>query len=284
MEIDWTIIFSIGGAFGAASTAQYFSHRLTLKREDEKYKKEKYQKFYSPLVFKLVKYIEAEGSKISGVNRSINPEPNRIFASIITTIEKNIQYADSDFIKIYEEAKASEMLDNTNEDDFLKSFFESRKFDSHLNAFEQFFNDYLIISKDLKILSSKIEREVKESIAIIKVYNLFSKYSFYSTAKILFSLGEESIVDRNGIDSFIKELDAVDEITNSNFKPYKQTGDAIHDDCYDDLFSLLQKIVETGFLIHTNSSIKDALLEDISIMSWKLNSKIDISRVDHYNF
>ncbi|MGZ9774023.1 hypothetical protein ACXY7N_26060 [Bacillus toyonensis] len=284
MGIDWTIIFSIGGAFGAASTAQYFSHRLTLKREDEKYKKEKYQKFYSPLVFKLVKYIEAEGSKISGVNRSINPEPNRIFASIITTIEKNIQYADSDFIKIYEEAKASEMLDNTNEDDFLKSFFESRKFDSHLNAFEQFFNDYLIISKDLKILSSKIEREVKESIAIIKVYNLFSKYSFSSTAKILFSLGEESIVDRNSIDSFIKELDDVDEITNSNFKPYKQTGDAIHDDCYDDLFSLLQKIVETGFLIHTNSSIKDALLEDISIMSWKLNSKIDISRVDNYNF
>ncbi|MFU1904190.1 hypothetical protein ACM6RL_29185 [Bacillus thuringiensis] len=284
MEIDWTIIFSIAGAFGAASTAQYFSHRLTLKREDEKYKKEKYQKFYSPLVFKIVKYIEAEGSKISGVNRSTNPDPNQIFTSIITTIEKNIQYADSDFIKIYEEAKTAEMVDYLEDDDFnfLMKFLASMQFDSHLNAFEQFFTDYLKISKDLNVLSSKVEKEVKESIVKIKLYNLFSEHGLLTTAKILFAVGEDS-VNENNIDSFIKEIDDVNEITNNNYKPYKQTGDAIHNDCYDDLFFFLEKIVKNTGVNFPECSIKDGLSDDIPMLRYKTKGRIAISRIEDFN-
>ncbi|ETT85557.1 hypothetical protein [Bacillus mycoides] len=282
MGIDWTIIFSIGGSFGAASTAQYFSHRLTLKREDEKYKKEKYQKFYSPLVFKIIKYIEAEGSKISKVNQSINPDPDLIFATIITTIEKNIQYADSDFIKIYEEAKTSEMIGDLDEDDSMREFFGYGKFDSHLNAFEQFFTDYLIISKDLEILSSKVEREVKESIAVIKLYKMFDKYSFLRTAKMLFALGKH-IVAGGDMDGFIKKLNDLDEITSINLKPYEQTGDAIHDECYDELFALLQFIKKSPVFTITKLSIKDTLKEDISFINGNLNRKINISRMDDFN-
>ncbi|MED0982961.1 hypothetical protein P4T48_26555 [Bacillus paramycoides] len=285
MEIDWTIILSIGGAFGAASTAQYVSHRLTGKREDRKYKKEKYQKFYSPLVFKIIKYIEAEGSKISEINRSTNPDPDLIFASIITTIEKNIQYANSDFIKIYEETKTLEMIGNLDEDDFIRDLLKYRKFDSYLNAFEQFFTDYLIISKDLKVLSSKLEEEVKQSIAIIKLYNLFEKYCFLDTAEVLFALGK-FIANQSNIDIFIKKLDDVEEITDNNFKPYEQTGDPIHNDCFDELFALLQKIskMENGVFKYTKFSIKDALHEDITLMNWKLRRRINISRIDNFNF
>ncbi|PEB72613.1 hypothetical protein COM89_26915 [Bacillus thuringiensis] len=283
MEIDWTIIFSIGGAFGAASTAQYVSHRLTGKREDRKYKKEKYQKFYSPLVFKIIKYIESEGSKISEINQSINPDPNLLFTSIITTIEKNIQYANSDFIKIYEETKTLEMIGNVAEDDSIRLFLDNRKFDSHLNAFEQFFIDYLIISKDLKVLSSKLEEEVKESIAIIKLYKLFDKFCMMDTAKMLFAFGK-FIVEQSDIDIFIEKLDDVEEITDINFKPYKQTGDPIHDDCYDELFILLKNILENRILAYTKFSIKDILEEDITMMNWRMKRRINISRIDDFNF
>ncbi|QEL71771.1 MULTISPECIES: hypothetical protein [unclassified Bacillus cereus group] len=287
MEIDWTIIFSIGGAFGAASTAQYVSHRLTGKREDQKYKKEKYQKFYSPLVFKIIKYIEAEGSKISKINRSINPDPDLIFASIITSVEENIQYANSDFIRIYEETKTLEMIANSDDDDDdpRRDFLDYRKFDSYLNAFEQFFTDYLIISKDLKILSSKLEEEVKQSIAIIKLYNLFDKYSFLDTAEVLFAFGK-FIVNQGNIDIFIKKLNDVEEITDSNFKPYKQTGDSIHNDCFDELFALLQEIVELDNRLfkYTEISVKDALHEDIALMNWRMKRRINISRIDNFNF
>ncbi|MGM7432618.1 hypothetical protein ABRZ22_25980 [Bacillus pacificus] len=286
MGIDWTIIFSIGGSFGAASTAQYFSHRLTLKREDEKYKKEKYQKFYSPLVFKIVKYIEAEGNKISGINELTNPDSKSIFASIITTIEKNIQYANSDFIKIYEEARTSEMIDTISlaekDDNYITRFLEAREFNNQLNAFEQFFTDYLIISKDLKVLSSKVEEEVKGSIAIIKIYNLFFNYGFVDTAKLLFASGGHIIYLDNDIDSLIKELDDVHEITNTNFQPYFQTRDALHDDCYDNLFTLLQKINRRIF--PTKCSIKDALNQDIKMIALNSRSKISIRRLDDFDF
>ncbi|HDR7545684.1 hypothetical protein [Bacillus sp. CH_442] len=47
-----------------------------------------------------------------------------------------MQYADSDFIKIYEEAKTSEMIGYTeDEEDFLMRFWASMQFDSRLNAF-----------------------------------------------------------------------------------------------------------------------------------------------------
>ncbi|HGO9413540.1 TPA: hypothetical protein ACLBZX_001908 [Bacillus cereus] len=284
MEIDWTIIFSIGGAFGAASTAQYVSHRLTGKREDQRYKKEKYQKFYSPLVFKIIKYIEAEGSKISKINRSINPDPDLIFASIITSVEENIQYANSVFIIIYEETKTLEMIANS-DDDPTRDFLNYRKFDSYLNAFEQFFTDYLIISKDLKILSIKLEEEEKQSIAIIKLYNLFDKYSFLDTAEVLFAFGK-FIVHQGNIDIFIKKLDDVEEITDNNFKPYKQTRDPIHNDCFDELFTLLQEMValDNRLFKYTEISIKDALHEDIALMNWRMKRRINISRIDNFNF
>lgn len=286
MEIDWTIIFSIAGAFGAASTAQYVSHRLTGKREDRKYKKEKYQNFYSPLVFKIIKYVEADGYKISEINQSTNPDPKQIFDSIITTIEKNIQYADSDFIKIYEEAKTLELIDNKDKDmDEYDPFEEDRKFNGHLNAFEQFYNDYLIISQDLNVLSSKLEEEVKQSLAIIKLYKLFDKYGFLDTAKMLFGLGK-FIVDQDNIDIFIKRLDDVEEITDSNFKPYNQTGDLVHNDCFDELFALLQKITEkhTPLFTFTKISIKNTLHEDIALMNWRLGRRINISRIDNFHF
>ncbi|MEE3957844.1 hypothetical protein ACFVXR_17455 [Bacillus thuringiensis] len=287
MEIDWTIILSIGGAFGAASTAQYVSHRLTGKREDQKYKKEKYQKFYSPLVFKIIKYIEAEGSKMSKINRSLNPDPNLIFASIITSVEENIQYANSDFIRIYEETKTLEMIVNSeddDEDDPRRDFLDFRKFDSYLNAFEQFFTDYLIISKDLKVLSSKLEGEVKQSIAIIKLHKLFDKYCFFDTAAILFAFGN-FIVNSRTVDIFIEDLDEVEEITDSNFKPYKQTGDIIHNDCFDELFTLLQKIMDMrpDLFKGTRHPLKDALREDIVFMNWRMGRRISISRIDNFN-
>lgn len=284
MEIDWTIIFSIGGAFGAASTAQYVSHHLTGKREDRKYKKEKYQKFYSPLVFKIIKYIEAEGSKISEINRSLNPDPDLIFASIITSVEENIQYANSDFIRIYEETKTLEMILNSYDDDPRRDFIDFRQFDNYLSAFEQFFTDYLIISKDLKVLSSKVEGEVKQSIAIIKLHKLFCKYDFFDTAKMLFAFGK-FIVNLRTVDIFIKNLDDVEEITDSNFKPYKQTGDEFHNDCFNELFVLLKKITEIrpNLFNGTKHSIKNALYEDITFMNGRMETRINISRIDDFN-
>ncbi|HDR7545683.1 hypothetical protein [Bacillus sp. CH_442] len=123
-------------------------------------------------------------------------------------------------------------------------------------------------------MSSKVEKDIKESILKIKLYNLFCEHGLLTTAKILFAVGEDS-VNKNNIDSFIKEIDDVNEITNNNYKPYEQTGDVIQNDCYDDLFFLLQKIVGITGVHYPECSINDALSEDIPILRYKTKSRID---------
>ena len=282
MSIDWTIILSIGGAFGAASTAQYLSHRLTINREDEKYKKEKYQNFYSPLVFKIIKYIESEGYSTRGINKNTNPNPDLIFNNILSTIENNIKYADSNFIKVYEKA-TSKMIDNQKHDEAMSRFLKEIDFDERINVFEQFLNDYLKISHDLKVLSKEVEKEVKEVIAIIKLYKLYDKYYLMDTAKILFSYGM-SLIDRKNVKRFIKELEKIDVITNKNMKFHEKYSTKVPDKCYDDLFSLLHRLEPRLNSLFTSSSIKDALAEDIGIIGYKTNIRIDSSRLENINF
>ncbi|WP_050182291.1 hypothetical protein [Domibacillus robiginosus] len=287
MAFDWTVILSIGGAFGAASTAQYFSHRLTKKREDIKYKKEQYQNFYSPLVFKITRYVESEGDTRSGINKDSTPDPEQVFKSIISTIEDNIQYADSSFIRVYENARIQEMIESKTEDQpksrYANDYFD---FQERINVFEQFLSDYLIISSNLKVLSKNIEREVKRVLAIIKLYKLYHDYFLIETAERLFSHGNSIIFREDDVDDFILKLNRVGIITDYYIKLYDEKLISDPHICYDALFSLLESFEPALSRIskYTQIPIKEGLEEDAGILGYKAGFGLDSKRIDNIDF
>ncbi|MDL5143642.1 hypothetical protein [Bacillus atrophaeus] len=61
--IQWGTVFTVLGTLTAAFLGQVFSHRYSQKREELKLKKESFQNLYSPVVFKVIKYLELECNK-----------------------------------------------------------------------------------------------------------------------------------------------------------------------------------------------------------------------------
>lgn len=92
MPINWTTTFSIIGAFGAASTAQVVSHRLTQKREEEKYLKECLQKLYSPLIFRIIYYLDSESNNNILKDEFNNEDDDEIKNHIVIQIKSLMKY------------------------------------------------------------------------------------------------------------------------------------------------------------------------------------------------
>lgn len=205
MALGWEHAVTVVGAFVSAGTAQYLSHRWTLNREDEKYQKERYRKFYAPLVYKIQNYVIAEAEEfentffdevvitqhqrgvIASGSISFFPLPNSdtIFNTIITIIEDNLEYADLQFIEMYERHKMQEFQNNAG--DGLELIRHHVKLTENLLVCEKFLIEYLNFSKKISVLSIETEIEINRILISIKLYNLMKKYKLHQTAFILFS-------------------------------------------------------------------------------------------------
>ncbi|MEM4997227.1 hypothetical protein WKH56_32050 [Priestia sp. SB1] len=140
--MEWTTAITIMGSFGAASTAQIVSHILTNRREKKKYERECLQHLYSPVIFTIIDYIEAEADKASCIEikeimesegeeynekeyeeKLLRPDP--LFEKIINSVGENLKYAHPALIMVYEEVKAMSASFKDNKEEYI-NIFDSR--------------------------------------------------------------------------------------------------------------------------------------------------------------
>lgn len=262
MALGWEHAVTVVGAFVSAGAAQYLSHKLTLNREDEKYQKERYQNFYAPLVYKVKNYVIAEANKFEkmlidgaaipkfkeGVVASAKlelspiPDSDAIFTKIISTIEKNLKYADFQFIEMYERHKMQEIQNENVSEDGLNTFRWHIRLNENLLVCEKFLIEYLSFSEKISVLSKETEKEINQILAPIKLYNMMNKYKFPGIANILFPC----ICKYRGVfadfPDMHQEIDNVKREVNSKIDAMiKHTG---KDDvwCYQELINLAQSI------------------------------------------
>lgn len=158
MPINWTTVFTISGAFGAASTAQVVSHFLTKNRDERKYLKECLQKLYSPLIFRIIDYLHAESLKAVSKDEFIDDrndiDADNAFNEILEKIGQNLMYANNDLIMEYEQAKSfpiKRLIDDDTE----------MLIDQRIRICEVFISQYIEINKELKTLSESIEYKLR---------------------------------------------------------------------------------------------------------------------------
>ncbi|KXY07443.1 hypothetical protein [Bacillus paranthracis] len=259
MALGWEHALTLVGAFASAGTAQYLSHRLTLNREDEKYQKERYQNFYAPLVFKIKNYVIAEAYKLEKVLITLGripkrkddfilftfsslPDSNSILPEIISTIEKNLKYADLQFIEMYEKHKMHEVQAKDDEAPTITAVRWFSRLTDNLLVCEKFLMEYLSFSENISVLSNEIKKEIRQVLTSIRLYNLMFKFEFPSTARLLFSC------TGNYKDVFIafpdihEKINIVKQKVNSDIAlMIKSTGkDDIY--CYEELIDLVRSI------------------------------------------
>lgn len=271
MAFDMTIILSIAGAFGAASTAQYISHHLTLKREDEKYKKERYQNFHSPLIFKVINYLYAEECHRGNVNLSSVPKPDTILKEILVIIEKNLRYADSKLVEIYESSKLKELIENPpDENDHFNRFNKLMEFSTRIIVFEEFLNEYITISKELNVLSVALERNILGYIAICRMFKLTSGYAFGEISEIVITYGSYIVsLMKNSYPGLLQKIDDVETEIKISREICKRNTGRVEFYCLEPLVNLFREIeMEANkypiYSSHLGNPLKEAIEGDIS--------------------
>jgi hypothetical protein len=179
MSTSITTALTIIGSFGAASTAQIVSHILTQKREDKKYKKECLQNLYSPIVFKLINYIEYEGKNHSPLLTETYDSSN-LFKEVTKCIGNNLKYADVDLINIYQE-----ILGSQSESEVLEFYrwsntdISDEEMTSRITLINIFFTQFLEINKALKSNSQFVDEKLKTPYFFTHFYLLIKECLYY---------------------------------------------------------------------------------------------------------
>ncbi|KAB2355885.1 hypothetical protein [Bacillus toyonensis] len=108
---DWAFIITFFFAAISGIIAQYASHNLSKKREEEKDLKESYQNLYSPLLYEVTKYIDVETTfRGDALKDTFNKED--VFNEIKRSIKLNLKYAPFELIRAYEEVRKSEIYED----------------------------------------------------------------------------------------------------------------------------------------------------------------------------
>jgi hypothetical protein len=288
MALGWEHAVTVVGAFASAGTAQYLSHRLTLNREDEKYQKERYQKFYAPLVYKIKNYVRAEANKFEktlidgGVVKELQegvvasasitfsppiPDPDTIFIEIISIIERNFQYADLQFIEMYERHKMLESQEKNISGDGFDDIRWAIRLTDNLLVCEKFLIEYLSFSEKVSVLSKEIENEIYKILTAIKLYNLMKLYKFHNTANILFPCaGKYRGVFADFPDIHLEIERVKEEVNSKSDNTIRHTGkDNIY--CYQDLLDFARSIqkhiekYESNWMVSRYSSPLELAIE-----------------------
>lgn len=185
------------GAFLGAIVAQYFSHRMTLRRDNQKYYKEVYQKLYAPILFDVYAYIDIASHFRRG--HDIHPEVKEedIYKKILMHIEKNLMYATPRLISKFHQVKRYEYEDDMSgfhyrihEIELLESFLEElrsvalRSSSLDKGSFSRIINN-LIYCRVWIILTEKYsDDKVAASILAYKFYYSSKKLRFRTFKKI----------------------------------------------------------------------------------------------------
>ncbi|ARK31874.1 hypothetical protein [Halalkalibacter krulwichiae] len=279
MSFDWTIFLSVAGAFGAAGTAQYLSHRLTEKREVDKFLKEKYQNLYSPLTFKIVNYIYTESDYRKGVNMGWKPDPDSLLEALMGLLEKNINYINIKLLGIYEEYKFSELNFKLKMEQGKKAtkdpYQASQEFYARLAVFDEVLHEYIDLSEKLGVNINK--DKVYGVLSIIKLYKFLEDFCFGSTAKFLFENAMHVNNDTLGERSGLLKITEVEMKTRSIEEYAKKHTGEFSQDCYKYMFELLYEIDELLSWTYDkfNKKLKDHVEEDLGFICWRLHKNIN---------
>ncbi|MGD7053967.1 hypothetical protein [Sutcliffiella horikoshii] len=179
-------LITVASTFGAAFAGQFFAHKYARQREKEKHLKESLQNLYSPLVYRILDYLNEECEKSL---RTINPylgevevdvphipeeNTNEMFRSILTFIGENLTYADQNLMMKYEIANKFGEFNYGQDKSSLVSTISS--FGIRIELCSAFVSEYLLINKELKTLSKRVRDEIE------------SLYFFSLVVKILIEL------------------------------------------------------------------------------------------------
>lgn len=290
MALGWEHAITVIGAFASAGTAQYFSHRLTLKREDEKYQKERYQNFYAPLVYKIKNYVKAEANKFEellidegnipkledsiaasgGPIFSIIPDSNSIFLDIVSIIENNLKYADIQFIEMYERHKMQEFQNKNIAEDGLTNLKWQIRLPDNLLVCEKFLIEYLSFHENISVLSKGTGKEINKTLTSITLYNLLKKNKFHRTANLLFIYTCRYSDVHIAFSDLHQEVDRIKRKVSSKVNKMIKTKGQDDISCYQELIDLVLSIQEhtsrSGYnspIFRYSAALEDAINTDI---------------------
>ncbi|MEH7362399.1 hypothetical protein [Priestia megaterium] len=243
---DWTTGITIMGSFGAASTAQIISHVLTSKREKVKFDKECLQNLYSPVIFKIVEYINAEHAKESLIkfrrdtelkgekidekqDKKNNLKPDNIFNYILDFIGKNLKYAHPSLILLYEEAKSLNsrlevkepygdfFVRDSKKQEYRKILLEAT-FHIRMKICRELLLEFIRISNGLGALSKTHREDFQSTLFFTELYFLLKELSLGISPNelITYNYTIGSMIYRNSylqdeISSILKEINFVIE-------------------------------------------------------------------------
>ncbi|WP_088087551.1 hypothetical protein [Bacillus sp. OV166] len=87
--------------FSAALLAHVVSHRYTAKREHQKYIKECYQNLYSPMLFKVIRFMDVKTTFYKPLLKD-NLDENKIIDDALKIFRENLRYATPNLITKFE--------------------------------------------------------------------------------------------------------------------------------------------------------------------------------------
>lgn len=222
---DLTPLLTISGAFGAAFAGQYLGHKLTRKRDIEKQNKEKLQNLYSPLVYKIVDYIDNEcfNSNLTPNNFIDEPETfaldhlsiqlkentNDLFNSILADISEKLIYANQNLIMSFEIAKkyGKEFNYGQEKATLMINIYSVR---SRMELSSVFLSQYLKLNKQLKTLSKAIQDELEGPYFYTLVVLILLHMHLFSIAINYSFRAKDLIVSAFGIDkSLLKKAESL---------------------------------------------------------------------------
>ncbi|QDQ03669.1 hypothetical protein [Bacillus sp. BD59S] len=193
------IITSIS-TFSAAFAGQYFGHKFAVRRETEKYNKECLQNLYSPLIFKVITYLNEEEERAIGtpnihlnetqedldflylvdeedvnildnekyIKYQIIKDTNSLFKDIKDTISNQLPYANQNLIMKYEIIKGygpynyGEYPSNIAGPIFTLA--------SRIDICSTILSEYLSMNKQLKTLSKPVKEELQGPYFFTQIY------------------------------------------------------------------------------------------------------------------
>ncbi|MCZ8520144.1 MULTISPECIES: hypothetical protein [Paenibacillus] len=174
------------GAFFGASAAQYFSHRLSLKREREKYYKDVYQKLISPIIFDIFSYYDITTAPRKGHDIKLSVDEHKIKEKIYKHITNNIMYATPVLIDSYYGIKRDEFYDD------MTGFYPDVR---EMRFLSLFLNESIIIIEKAQLSNQNFKKQLKKyrfnyyfwSILIIRQSDKFAATQLISEVVLFFS-------------------------------------------------------------------------------------------------
>jgi hypothetical protein len=101
-------LFALTGAI----IGQVVNNRLTIKREDQKYKKEVYQELYSPILNDLYAIVDITLNYRKGHDIKQEVHEEDYWGNVLHLVENNLKYASPEVVSAYQELSKFQYYDD----------------------------------------------------------------------------------------------------------------------------------------------------------------------------